>query len=184
MAILTTQHGSGEEEWEQHLSTALGNHSVRWLHLEGQATTFNWQRVLQPALAPAHSARLAAVPHLPPPPSLGHGCVECALWALFDPSPNPDPNPTSTILDPNPDQVRYGRSSARAARCAPRCEILPWVRARPSCASRRATMLPGYHPHETNANAMLMLNLLAYSLAPSLNARTMYAVLTYLLTVY
>ena len=45
-------------------------------------------------------------------------------------------------------------------------------------------MLPGYHPHETNANAMLMLNLLAYSLAPSLKARTMYAVLTYLLTVY
>ena len=32
-----------------HLSAALGNHSVRWLHLEGQATTFNWQRVLQPA---------------------------------------------------------------------------------------------------------------------------------------
>ena len=35
MDILTTQHGSGEEEWEQHLSAALGNHSVRWLHLEG-----------------------------------------------------------------------------------------------------------------------------------------------------
>ena len=27
MAILATQHGSGEEEWEPHLSAALGNHS-------------------------------------------------------------------------------------------------------------------------------------------------------------
>ena len=181
MATLTTQHGDGEEEWEQHLSTALGNHSVRWLHLEGQATTFNWQRVLQPALAPARSARLAAVPHLPPPPSLGHGCVECALWTLFNPSPNPDPNPNSNTLDPNPNQVRYGRSSARAARCAPRCEILPWVRARPSCASRRALCYLVITPHDL-CYAMLML---AYSLlAPLLNARTMYAVLTDLLTVY
>ena len=35
--------GTGEDEWEEHLSAALGNHSVRWLQLDGQATT-GWSR--------------------------------------------------------------------------------------------------------------------------------------------
>ena len=86
--------GTGEDEWEEHLTAALGNHSVRWLQLDGQATTFNWGRVLRPALPRARAARLRAAPRSPPPLPVARndpnadrivGCVNCAIWANFRP---------------------------------------------------------------------------------------------------
>ena len=43
----------GDEEWEEHLAAQLGNSSVRWIQLNGWATTINWRRVLQPPFAHA-----------------------------------------------------------------------------------------------------------------------------------
>ena len=43
----------GDEEWEEHLAAHLGNSSVRWIQVNGWATTINWKRVLQPAYASA-----------------------------------------------------------------------------------------------------------------------------------
>ena len=43
----------GDEEWEETLSHHLANSSVRWIHLNGWATTINWRRVLMPAFPKA-----------------------------------------------------------------------------------------------------------------------------------
>ena len=86
--------GTGEDEWEEHLTAALGNHSLRWLQLDGQATTFNWARVLRPALPRARAARLRAAPQWPPPLPVARtdpnaekvfSCINCAIWANFRP---------------------------------------------------------------------------------------------------
>jgi hypothetical protein len=35
----------GDEEWEETLSHHLANASVRWINLNGWATTINWARM-------------------------------------------------------------------------------------------------------------------------------------------
>uniref|UniRef100_A0A7S4F3G6 Uncharacterized protein n=1 Tax=Chrysotila carterae TaxID=13221 RepID=A0A7S4F3G6_CHRCT len=78
---------TGDEDWEEHLAAALSNSSIRWILIEGQATTINWNRVLKPALEPAVAVRLRAAPLLPllPMTATPWVCGGCGLWAMFRP---------------------------------------------------------------------------------------------------
>ncbi|KAL1510577.1 hypothetical protein AB1Y20_006878 [Prymnesium parvum] len=70
----------GDEEWEQTVTHLLSNTSVQFIEVHGQATTFNYNRVLAPALRGAARGRES---HADP---LGT-CTPCAMWAMYRPRP-------------------------------------------------------------------------------------------------
>jgi hypothetical protein len=100
----------GDEEWEEHLSAQLADANVRWIQINGWATTINWGRVLRPAIKPAVEAFHHAVSRAANGGDSGGGggsggsgggrggqlrtvvahgpswaCTSCMIWAMYRP---------------------------------------------------------------------------------------------------
>ena len=67
------------------MTSFLSNQSVQFIEVLGQATTFNYGRVLVPALSSARKGRFSVMPGLLRDPA--GQCTPCSTWAMFRPRP-------------------------------------------------------------------------------------------------